>query len=172
MCYRSGVTDHERAKPGRFLPSNIRRQRERQDMSRKALAEAMQARGHKWHPNTVARIEDGSQQLTVDEFFDIAHVLGTSTDRLSWAQGEDAEHLAASGAITRLRQAADEAAWSVARFHAARSSAGRASADAARSSYPRVRALADAISEELQDATLDNVLATAQARWDEMRSGG
>jgi len=167
--------DHSREAVAR-IGRNIAAHRQRQGpkgMSQEALAEKMRAAGWDvWRQSTVGKVEAAQRDLNAAEFADIARILGTTMDRLTWAQGEDAEHLAAGGALTRLRQAAEEAAWAVARLHAARAAARRASSDAARSSYPRVRSVAGAIDGELGDATLRNVLAEAWARWDHMRSGG
>lgn len=170
-CYDSRVTEHEGEKPSRFLPGNIRRRREHQDITRRGLADAMQARGHKWHPNTVARIEDGTQIPDVDELVSVSRVLGVSIDRLMSPEGEDAEHLVAAGAITRLRQAAEAAAAAVAELYAARDSAGKAASSAARSSYPQVRGIVEGIMGEVGDSTVERAVDAGYRRWNNVRWG-
>lgn len=167
------MAESDQGAADRFVPENIRVHRERRDMSRSTVAEAMRMRrGHKWHPNTVARIEAGERRVNVGELADIAAILGTTMDRLLWPPEENAGEALAVRAIGGLREAADEAAWSVARLHTARAAAGRAAAQAARSKYQSVRDLAAEVSRELDGATLEIVLADAVARWEHIREGG
>jgi transcriptional regulator with XRE-family HTH domain len=155
---------------------NITRARARKEpggISQEALAAAMRAAGSTaWRQSTVHKAESGQRNVNAAELERLALIFGVTVDRLLWAQGEDAAHMAAAGAIGRLREAAQDAARAVTRLHGARAAATRAADDAARSPYPRVREVADHIAGELAEATLDNVLAAAQARWEEAGSGG
>ena len=153
------------------LAENLRALREHQGISQAALARRMKARGHPWHQATVHRVETGVQPVSLKEATGLAAILGVPLDRLTWAAGEVADRLLAEAAIGRLREAAEEAADSLARLRAAQDSAKRAARDAGKSKYPRVREAAAAIKEELDDVTVENVLTESERRWDDMREG-
>ena len=153
------------------LPGNLRALREHQGMSQAVLAAAMRDRNWPWHQTTVARVEGGNQEVSIGEATDLARILGVPLDRLTWATGEAAEHMLAAAAITRLREAAEEAASSLARLYAAQKSAERAARDAGKSKYQRVRDAAGAVEAELEDATVQNVLAESSRRWGDAMEG-
>lgn len=165
------MTDSGDQAVGERLAANLRALREHQGMSQAALARAMKERGHPWHQPTVFRAETGVQAVTIEEATGLAVILGVPLDRLTWATGELADRMVAEMAITRLREAAEEAASALARLHAARAGAERGARDAGKSKYERVRDTARAIKEELDDATVQNVLTESGKRWDDMREG-
>lgn len=153
------------------IGGNLRGFREGAGMPQAELARRMTAAGHPWQQSTVARAEAGTQPLRAGELETLAAMFRVPVDRFFWLAGEAAEHALAERAVTGLRVAAAEAAAAVMRLHAARDAAAGAARDAARSKHPRVREVAEAVREELRDATVKNVLADARARWDKEQSG-
>lgn len=153
------------------LPGNIRRFRERKEMSQAELAAEMTDRDWTWHQNTVYRVEAGKQEISYGEVKDIAAILGVRVMDLEWS-GPEANAAALVDRTTWiLHRDADEAADALMRLHAARSSAERALEEARRSKYPRVRERAEELEAELADATLENVIAAGEARWEQEREG-
>jgi transcriptional regulator with XRE-family HTH domain len=156
---------------GERLAANVRALRDHQGISQAALARAMKERGHSWYQATVHRVESGVQPVSIEEATGLAAILGVPLDRLTWATGEAAEQIIAEGAIVRLREAAEEAANSLARLYAAQSAAEHAARNAGKSKYQRVRDTVRAVEAELEDATVQNVLAESGRRWDDAREG-
>ena len=74
---------------------NVRRLRERRELSQTALADAMREHGHPWHQSTVYRIESGRQPVSYWEAVDLAEILETSMDSFAWKPAEEnaADHL-------------------------------------------------------------------------------
>jgi transcriptional regulator with XRE-family HTH domain len=151
--------------------ANLRRFREGADMSQAELARRMTAAGHPWQQSTVARAEAGTQPLRAGELEALAAMFRVPVERFFWLAGEAAEQALAEGAVTRLREAAEEAAGALARLHAARAAADRAARDASGSKHPRVREAAGYVREELRGVTVKNVLADGLARWEKEKSG-
>ena len=156
---------------GERLAANIRALREYQGISQAALAQAMRDRGHPWHQPTVHRVELGRQPVEIPEAIGLAAILGVPLDRLFWLTGENAAQAVAEQAVTRLRESAEQAAASLARLYAARHSAELAAREGGKAKYGRVRGTVRAIEGELEDATVQNVLAESSRRWEDMREG-
>jgi len=68
--------------------ANLRALREREGMSQSAVAAEMTERGHTWHQQTVGRVEGGRQSVRLAEAEDLAAILHTSIDRLTWTTQE------------------------------------------------------------------------------------
>lgn len=151
--------------------ANLRGFRERAGASQGELARRMKKAGHPWQQSTVARVEAGQQPLRTGELETLAAMFRVPVDRFLWLHGQAAEQAIAEQAITRLREAAGEAADAIARLHAARAGADHAAKTADRSAHERVRETAEAIRAELLDATIRNVTAEGAARWKKERSG-
>jgi transcriptional regulator with XRE-family HTH domain len=159
-----------REKTAERLGANVKQLREVASVSQAELARRMTERGWPWHQSTVYRVESGRQPMRFEEAVDLADILDVTLDRLTWATGEAGERERVDDAHNRLRDSMVEAVEAVSRFHAARTTAGRASHDAATSHYSHVREAAALIDEELQHATIRNVLIAAQDLW--MEQGG
>jgi transcriptional regulator with XRE-family HTH domain len=147
------------------LPENLRALRKRKEMSQAALAAAMRERDWPWHQTTVTRVEAGRQSLSIGEMVDAAHILGVTTDRLTWAGPEASESALVAGAHGRLREAWREVADAAARLHAARDAAERTVEERGASKYGRVREAVRALGEELDGATLETALGEAEELW-------
>ena len=159
-----------REKTAETLGANVKYLREHASIPQAELARRMSERGWPWHQSTVYRVESGRQAVRFDEAVDLADLLGTTLDRLTWAIGEAGEQELADGALVRLHDSAAGAAESLTQFYAARARALRTARDAAASEYARVREAAASIAEELLHYTIDEVLAAAQAHWEELRA--
>lgn len=98
--------------------ANVRAERERAAMSQSALAAAMTKRGHAWHQQTVGRVERGQQSLRLAEAEDLAAILKTSVDRLTWTTKEASAGLLMDMTIGRASAAWEQiAAWTVRLLH-------------------------------------------------------
>lgn len=92
------------------LALNLRAVRDGRGLSQAALADAMSARGHGWHQQTVARAEAGTQPVKFAEAASLAEILGVPLDRFTWTSPEAAAArflaesrdrvVAAAGAVT------------------------------------------------------------------------
>ncbi len=90
--------------------ANVRTERERGGMSQSALAAAMTERGHTWHQQTVTRVEGGRQSLRLAEAEDLAAILKTSVDRLTWTTREASAGLLMDSVIARANNAWEQIA--------------------------------------------------------------
>lgn len=157
------------------VAANLRRLREKQGWSQADLSARMTALGWRYHPQTVHKNENGQRKVTVGEAEALARIFGTTIDRLGWLEGEDAAVAYGEQAISLLRQAVNAVAGAVAGLHAAQAGAAVAvrglRRDSRGGSWPRVSRTADALEEELADATLENALGEGEARWDRLRNG-
>lgn len=158
------------------VAASLRSRRDRLDLSQADVAAAMVAAGwEKFHPQTIHRIENGNRKVTVGEAEALARILGTTLTRLQWAEGEEAAISYGEQAIGNLRRAASEVASAVAQLHAAQAGAQVAvrslRADSSDGSWPRVSRTADALEEELADATLENAVDAGEAEWERMTGG-
>lgn len=153
------------------LGANVRALREGKGIPQAELARLMGEAGHPWHQSTVARAEAGRQSVRTSEAEDLARILGTTVDRLLWAGPEAAEAAFISAATARLRAEWRAAALAAARLHDARAAAERARARTARTGWPRVRAMADGLAEDLADCTLDAALDEGAAIFEREADG-
>jgi transcriptional regulator with XRE-family HTH domain len=102
---RSMPETHREPADERF-GANLRQLREKAGMSQSALAAAMRKRGHKWYQQTVGRVEDGQQSARIGEAEDLAVILKTSVDRLTWTTEE-----ASAGILLDMTTARASTAW-------------------------------------------------------------
>lgn len=63
---------------------NIRLHRENHGWSQAELAQKMAARGWKYYPQTVHRVEQGQRKVTIGEAEALARLFGTTVDSLTW----------------------------------------------------------------------------------------
>jgi len=63
----------------------VRELRRESRYTQAALADAMTARGFRWHQNTVFRVEKGRRQVTLGEAAGLAEIFGTPLDGLGRA---------------------------------------------------------------------------------------
>src|SRR5215469_1645268 len=63
---------------------NVRDERERRKLSQAEVARQMAVAGWAWHPQTQQKIEAGHRKVSVGEAEALAHILGTTVDRLTW----------------------------------------------------------------------------------------
>ena len=150
------------------LAANMRALRERKDMSQAALAAAMSERGIPWHQQTVGRIEAGQQQVRFAEAVELAEVLKTSLDRLTWSTPEAnaTEFVYAAG--TRVAKSYEEVAAAVARLLADLAWAERALADSADSKWARVREACTDTAARAAEMDLDAAVGEGIRRYEEL----
>lgn len=162
------MTGDDRESTDARLGLNVRTLRERRGMSGEALAQAMRDRGHRWHQNTVVRVEAGTQGVKFAEARDLAEILATSLDRLTWASAEAnaAEALYAAGG--QVRRAAAEVSGAVFRLLADTDRAGIIAKGTAEGVSPRVAAALDDLHGSLAEATLEQAVAEGIARHGEL----
>lgn len=145
-------------------------------MSLADVAGAMVAAGwDKFYPQTISRIEHGERKVTIGEGEALARILGTTLTRLQWADGEEAAISAGEQAIGNLRRAAGEVVSAVAQLRAAQAGAAVAvrslRTDSSDGQWPRISRTADALEEELADATVENAVDAGEAEWERMTGG-
>ena len=99
VCYTVPIVNDTRETTDEKLGANLRILRERKSIPQAAVARQMSGRGHPWHQATVSRVETGKQPVTFAEAADLAEVLETTLDRLTWAGAEAraVEYLNAAG---------------------------------------------------------------------------
>lgn len=154
-----------------YLPENVRRLREHKGLPQSALAKAMSDRGWSWHQQTVYRVENGKQGVSLGEATDLAEILGVPPGRLTWAGPEASEAALVDRAAAILHQSWNELADSAARLHAARDGAGRAIARSEGSEYGRVRETCAGLRAEHEHSTVKSALAEGWARWEREAAG-
>lgn len=148
---------------------NLRTLREGDGQSQAELARRMTAAGHPWQQSTVARAEGGQQPLRAAELETLTKMFGVTLDAFFRYAGEAAEQAVVQSAHDRLRDSTVDAVEAVTQFHAARSGARQAARDGISSEYAHVREAAETLNEELVHATLEDVLVSAELRWEELR---
>lgn len=145
----------------------MRSLRERKGMSQSALAAAMSERGIPWHQQTVGRIEGGQQQLRAAELVELAAVLKTSLDRLTWSSPEAnaTERVYAAG--YSVRKSHEAVAAAVHRALADVSFAERLLAETADNPSPRVQeARADTV-DRLEQFGVNDAIEEGVRRYNE-----
>ena len=160
----------ERETADQRLGLNVRTLRERKGLSQRAVADEMRSRGHPWHQQTVLKAEAGTRPLRFAEAVDLAAILETSLDRLTWASPEAnaVEWLVSREA--RLRQSARQVSEAVTRFLLDRDAAGRSLTEAAHQS-PRVEAEREEVRATLAGTSLDYAVGEGIARYEELTGG-
>lgn len=76
------------------LGRNARNRRLELGRSQEDVAEAMQARGYRWHQATVYKVESATRALVVTEAAGLAAELGISLDELLLEGGGEAQYIA------------------------------------------------------------------------------
>jgi transcriptional regulator with XRE-family HTH domain len=122
------------------LAGNLRALREAAGISQDALAAAMAEHGWPWHQSTVYRAEKGLQAVKFAEAVDLAAILGTSLDRLTWSSAEAAQAEFVYAAGTEVRLCAEKVSAAVHHLLSAVSRAERVLAETSGSTLPRVQA--------------------------------
>jgi transcriptional regulator with XRE-family HTH domain len=173
MMYRLLMSneDDRHAEEARRFGENLRGVRTRRGLSQKELADQMAALRHKWHPSTVARLEDGERRATWMEVRDLARILDVTVDRFTWAPAEEAEAAIVNAAAASLRSAAEKTALAVAELHAARHTGKRRAEEYAGSKYEQARDAARSLDQDVETITLDSATAAGTALWERERNG-
>lgn len=168
---QDGDGTRERETADQRLGLNVRTLRELKGLSQRAIAEKMRQRGHSWHQQTVLKAEAGTRPVRFAEAVDLAAILHTSLDRLTWAPAEaraaDLLHMRGR----QVRASGEAAALAVqqllAALHAAREAAEQAAGDQ-RANVAHARGdVMDAISEW----NLEDAVATGVGRYEEFTGG-
>jgi transcriptional regulator with XRE-family HTH domain len=141
------------------LAGNLRALRDGAGMSQGALAAAMAERGWPWHQSTVNRIEAGRQPVKFAEAVDLAAILGTSLDRLTWSSAEASQAEFVHAAGTEVRLSAETVSAAVHHLLSAVSRAERVLAGAAGSELPRVAAAWEDTYARMTDYSLDEAVS-------------
>lgn len=66
---------------------NLRLARERAGLSQEDLAQRMAEWGHKFHQQTITRIENGRRKVSLGESIELAHAVGSTVEALSRPTG-------------------------------------------------------------------------------------
>jgi transcriptional regulator with XRE-family HTH domain len=159
------VSEHQAGAADALIAANVRRARERREMSQSALARAMSDRGWQWHQQTVYKTESGSRPLRAAELLDLAAILKTSLDRFTWTGAEANESGMADRSFGLLHQAFEDAATAAARLLGARSGAEYTLTVLKDSKYPRTRTTCETLAAELDADTIDAAVAKGAARY-------
>lgn len=157
------------------VAGNLRRLREKRGWSQADLSAMMTGLGWRYHPQTVHKNETGQRKVPIGEAEVLARIFGTTLDRLTWLEGEDAAVAYGEQAISLLRRAVNDVASAVPQLHAAQAGAEVAlrslRADNSRTPSARVSHTVAALEEELAGATLDNALGEGETRWERLQNG-
>lgn len=153
-----------RDEQAQWFGENIRKNRERKQMSQEDLAREMTARGWPWHQSTVYKVEHGSRRTEAFELHNLAEILGVPIAQLFWPPAEVNEMAMVDLAIAKLRRAWRETAQATLMLLVARSWAARTLEQHADSKYERVRAVCGELEAELAAHTLDGAMDEGEAR--------
>lgn len=149
----------------RRFATNLRTTRERKGMTQAQLAEAMTEHGIPgWRQQTVTRVENGHRRIWIGEAQALADILGTTMERLTWAQGEDRELTDVDEAVVTLRRAWRQVSDAVVLLDSARTAGGYQLAEAQASKYKRVRDAAGELEAEIADRTLESAVGDGLGR--------
>jgi transcriptional regulator with XRE-family HTH domain len=143
----------------RRFATNLRTTRERKGMTQAQLAEAMTEHGIPgWRQQTVTRVENGHRRIWIGEAQALADILGTTMERLTWAQGEDRALTDVDDAIVVIKRAWQQVSDAVVSLDAARASGRYQLAEAQASKYERVREAAAELEEWIAARTLESAV--------------
>ncbi|GAB47847.1 helix-turn-helix transcriptional regulator [Mobilicoccus pelagius] len=104
------------------IGSTVQELRERRGLTQVRLAEAMSARGHAWHQQTVVKTEKGLRPLRLTEACDLASVLHVELPVLAGLEDTRTAHLEMRGHLDRAEEAERALAAAEAAAEAARAS--------------------------------------------------
>lgn len=139
---------------------NLRVIREDRRMSQAELARQMKGRGWPYHQQTVHKVEAGARKVGLGEAKDLAEILGTSVDRLTWPTREASLVEVLNTAASRARAAVEQIAIGTRSLAAARRQLELSLAEAERAESPRVQ---DAAAEAREALRLSAEAAAAAA---------
>jgi transcriptional regulator with XRE-family HTH domain len=147
--------ERHRDEQAQWFGENVRKNRERKEMSQGDVVREMTARGWPWHQSTVYKVEHGTRRTEAFEVLDLAEILGVPIAHLFWPPAEVNETGMVWMAIGRLRLSWNEAAEAAHRLEASRAWAGRTLAQSGDSKYQRVRETCAELEAELAEKTLE-----------------
>lgn len=156
--------EHHRSEQAQWFGENIRKNRERKEMSQVDVAREMTARGWQWHQSTVYKIEHGTRRTEAFEVLDLAEILGVPMAHLFWPPAEVNETAMVDRSIGMLRRAWHETAQAAQRLLAARAAGERTLAQSGASKYQRVRDTCAELKLDLDEHTLEAAFDEAQYR--------
>jgi transcriptional regulator with XRE-family HTH domain len=156
--------ERHRGEQAQWFGENIRKNRERKEMSQDALAARMTARGWQWHQSTVYKVEHGARRTEAFELHDLAEILGVPIGHLFCPPAEVNEAAFVDREIAILRREWHETAEAVQRLLAARDSAERTLARSGGSKYQRVRDTCAELAAELAAGTVEAAEDEGRAR--------
>ena len=155
-----------RDEQAQWFGENVRKNRERKELSQGDVAREMAARGWPWHQSTVYKVEHGTRRTEAFEVVDLAEILGVPMSNLFWPPAEVNEAGMVELAIVRLRRAWNETADASRTLLAARGWAERTLAQSAGSKYQRVRDTCAELEAELGEETLETAFAEGIYRYE------
>lgn len=172
LLYGSGMAGDTHEGADERLGASVKYLRERTGMTQAELARRMTELGWPWHQSTVYRVESGRQSLRFPEAVDVATVLNTPLQWLTW--GGPAVNAAAvvDRSMVALHGSWREASNAVSRLLAAIATAERTVADAQFGKYEQARELVRQLEAELGHLTLETAVADGIAIWEHMHETG
>jgi transcriptional regulator with XRE-family HTH domain len=81
--------------------SNLRSARAAKGMTQAQLAEAMAARGFRWHPPTVYKVESGERQIQLGEAVELSRILGLPLEDMATPGNSNTQRRVEIGAAER-----------------------------------------------------------------------
>jgi transcriptional regulator with XRE-family HTH domain len=152
------------------LGANLRILRERRGISQDKLASEMAERGHPWLQSTVYRVEHGRQVVKFREAEDLAKILRTSLDRLTWSTPEATATEMLNATRARLMKAHEGVAAAVERLCLEERITGRMLGRFADSEYRRVQDAREDLAHQLGELTLESAVDEGVRRYEERTS--
>ena len=150
--------EQHREEQAQWFGENVRKNRERKEMSQVDVAREMTAHGWPWHQSTVYKIEHGTRRTEAFEVLDLAEILGVPMAHLFWPPAEVNESAMVNRSIGILRRSWHETAEAVHRLASARAYAERTLAQSEGSEYQRVRDTCAELVIELGEHTIKSAV--------------
>lgn len=162
------MTDRERHRneQAQWFGENVRKNRERKQMSQDDLAEAMAARGWPWHQSTVYKVEHGTRRTEAFELHDLAQILGIPMNNLFVPPAELNEAAFVSLSGVRLRRAWEKTAAAARELLAAIAESERTLERHAGSKFGRVHEALGELRADLEERTLDSAFDEGAYRYE------
>lgn len=158
--------ERHREEQAQWFGENVRKNRERKEMSQVDVAREMTARGWLWHQSTVYKIEHGTRRTEAFEVLDLAEILSVPMAHLFWPPAEVNEAAMVDRSIGILRRAWRETAEAARRLAAARASGERTLERSGGSKYQRVRDTCAELAAELGEQTLESAFGEGIYRYE------
>jgi len=149
------------------LSASVRALRESLDMSQAELARQMSARGWGWHQSTVTRVEAGRQSVRFAQAVDLADILHTSLDRLTWTTAEAGETAMVNAVGARVRESYRGVADAVLRLRADLRAAERTLGTSAASKWPRVHEALEDLENTVQWHQVGAAVEEGETRYEQ-----